>query len=446
MNDTASATHDVDVIVIGAGPAGGSAAATLAEAGRSVLFLERRRMPRFHIGESQLCYGAQIMRELGVYEEIEAEGFPIKYGAEFVFPNGDYRRTYFADQGEGRQPTSFEVERSTFDQMLALNAERRGAQLIEGANVLELLRNDDGRVVGVRYQLDGKSYTARASWVLDAGGRHSKAAHTFQTRKEINWLRNVAVFRHYDGLREEHNPGYGGDIQIGGHEDGWVWAIPIRTDVISVGTVMPRSVLRAGASQEAVFKEHLSRVPRIVERLQGATPRPEMHIETDYCYYSDTVVGDGWIMAGDAGNFIDPIFSGGATLAMITGRESARTLNRVLDEPEHTEEHLTRYSNLYKTGYDSYTRLISAYYDSSYKLGAYLGERGFSVDGDPWFARILSGDFWTDQNPFTQWLRTQRQWDTFAPFELHSDCPVYPELDAAERAGRNGWPAPPWSE
>jgi FADH2-dependent halogenase len=426
--------ESVDVIVIGAGPSGSTAALVLGEAGRSVLFLERRTLPRFHIGESQLTYTAEVLRQLGLYDEAKAQGYPVKTGAEFIFPNGDFRRTDFADQGLGRFPTTFQVERAHFDNFLAQSARKRGALLVEDAVVHDLLIDEAGRVTGVRYEVGGISRTAHASWVLDCGGRASKAAQHFRTRKEIDWLRNVAVFRHYNGLDESHNPGFKGDIQIGGHADGWIWAIPIWADTISIGAVMPRSVLRAGSGPEAVLDEHLTRVPRIVERLTGATPHAGVHIETDYCYYSDTVTGPGWMMAGDAGHFIDPIFSGGTFLAVATGRESARTLDRLLDEPHRASELQETYSNFYKTGYDSYTRLISAYYESGYRLGAYLEQRGFSVDGDKWFARILSGDFWSDTNPFTEYLRGERQWDTFAPFKRLVECPIYPELDAAERA------------
>lgn len=423
----------VDVIVIGAGPAGATAAFELAASGRSVLLIERRPLPRFHVGESGLTYTAELLRQMGLYEDARAQGYPVKTGAEFIFPNGGYRRTNFADQGPGRAPTTFQVERAHFDHFLTRHAVARGARLLEDTVVQELITHG-GRVTGVRYERDGMIRTARAPWVLDAGGRASKAAQHFRTRKEISWLRNVAVFRHFDDLDEQHNPGYEGDIQIGGHRDGWLWAIPIWPGTISVGAVMPRSVLRAGGGPREVLDEHLARVPRIQQRLLGTTPRPDTHIESDYCYYSDTVTGPGWLMAGDAGNFIDPIFSGGAFLAMTTGRAAGATLDRILDDPQHAESELHAYANLYKTGYDSYTRLISAYYESHYRLGAYLKQHGFSVDGDRWFARVLSGDFWSDVNPLTCWLRDQRRWDTFQPFEIVQECPVYPELDATERA------------
>lgn len=428
-----NAPTDVDVVIIGAGPSGTNAATVLAQAGRSVLLLERRSLPRFHIGESQLPYTCELLRQLGLYEEATAQGYPVKTGAEFIFPNGDYRRTDFADQGPGRQHTTFQVERAHFDHFLAEHASSAGAQLLERAVVHELLFDDDGRMTGLRYERDGASHTVRARWVLDAGGRSSKIARQFDTRQEISWLRNVAVFRHYAGLDERNNPGHAWDIQIGGHEDGWIWAIPIWHDVISVGAVMPQRVLRGG-DPETIFAEHLKRTPRIVERIAGTTAQDSVRVETDYCYYSDRVHGPGWMMSGDAGCFIDPIFSGGTLLAVFSGVRAARTLDRLLDEPEREAELLREYANVYKTGYDCYTRLISAYYESDYKLGTYLAQQGFSVDNDRWFARILSGDFWSDLNPVVRWLREQRRWDTFSPFDVVTHCPVYPELDAAERA------------
>ncbi|HEX3591391.1 MAG TPA: NAD(P)/FAD-dependent oxidoreductase [Pseudonocardiaceae bacterium] len=428
--------EEFDVVVIGAGPAGSTAAAQLATAGRSVLLLERRSLPRFHIGESQFPYTAALLRQMGLYDEVAAQGFPVKTGAEFIFPDGDYRRTNFAEQGPGRQPTTFQVDRAQFDHLLARNAGKCGAEVRESAAVQELLFDDDGRMNGVRYEVDGESTTVHAKWVIDAGGRSSRVAHHFQTRREIPWLRNVAVFRHYTGLDERHNPGYAGDIQVGGHDDGWLWAIPIGGDTISVGAVMSQATLKAAESPSAVLDEHIARVPRVVQRLTGTSPEYDFRIEADYCYYSDDVTGAGWMMAGDAGTFIDPIFSGGTFLAMITGKQAAETADAMLSDPEHTERSLTAYSNFYKTGYDSYTRLISAYYESGYRLGAYLRERGFSVAGDRWFARILSGDFWSDMNPFTEYLRKQERWDTFAPFDRVLECPVYPELDAEERATR----------
>lgn len=419
----------VDVVIIGAGPAGTSAATTLARAGRSVLVLERRELPRFHIGESMLPYTMRMMDRIGALDLINEQGYVVKRGAEFIFADGDYRRIDFADQGGGRVPETIQVERAHFDELLARHARASGATVAERANVLELIF-DGPRITGVRYERDGVSGTVRARYVIDAGGRSSKIAQHYQTRRPVPSLQNVAVFRHYTGLDERHNPGHEGDIQVGGHPEGWLWAIPIWSDRISVGAVMPRHVL-SGRRPDEVYAEHLARVPRVTQRLTGATPTSEIKVETDYCYYSDVLAGPGWFLAGDSGCFFDPIFSGGFFVATLTGVKAAEAVERLLDEPHREAIVQDEYERMCKTGLDTYLRVIYAYYESGFNLGRYLRGLGADVAGAP-FVRLLSGDFWSAGNPLGRLLRDTSRWDTFAPFERLYGCPVYPELDAAE--------------
>ncbi len=299
----------VDVVVVGAGPAGTTAATRLAQARRSVLLLESRSLPRFHVGESLLPKTMPVLRELGVYDRIAEQGYVPKYGVEFIGASGHHVRVPF-------RSSAFQVERAHFDNTLTQFTRESGATVLEKAPVHELVREGD-RVVGVQYQHNGVTRTVRAKYVVDAAGRASKTAKSFGVRKPTERLRMIAAFHHLKGLKEEHNPGYEGDIQVGAHEDGWLWAIPIWPDTISVGTVTPQEVMRA-SEPEQILKEHETRVERISQRIQGTEQSGGVHVESDYCYYSDTVAGDGWFMVGDAGCFFDPIFSGCVHLATST--------------------------------------------------------------------------------------------------------------------------------
>lgn len=419
-----------EVVVIGAGPGGSATATRLAQAGRSVLVLERSSFPRFHIGESMLPCSGAVFEQLGILDRIQSSGFMVKEGAEFSGTTGrTVGRITFDKQGPGRFPTTFQVERSRFDEMLANFAEENGAVVRYEANVREILQ-EDGRVVGVRYEQDGTSHVVRADYVIDAGGRGSRLANLFKTRRYTNRLRNAAVFRHYEGVDEATNPGFEGDIQISGHKDGWVWAIPLSREKLSVGTVMPRDLLRAGDA-ETLFNEHVSLIKRIAVRIADAKPMGDLQVETDYTYCSDTVTGPGWFMVGDAACFVDPIFSAGVLLAMTTGIRAADTVHRLIAGEGGTEEQLQKgYSDFLKTGYDMYTRLMYAYYESGNNLKPWLASMDLNLSGSElatshWLVRALSGDFWSQDNQINELLLKEERWDTFGPFDRVWGCPYY---------------------
>ncbi|HYS37380.1 MAG TPA: tryptophan 7-halogenase, partial [Pseudonocardiaceae bacterium] len=306
-----------------------------------------------------------------------------------------------------------------FDSTLARFARDSGAILLEEAPVHELLMDGD-KIVGVRYRHEDATYSVRARYVVDAAGRASKIAKAFDLRRPNERLHMVAVFHHLKGLDEKNNPGIEGDIQVGAHDDGWLWAIPIWPDTISVGAVTPQSVVRA-SGPEQVLKEHEARVERISQRIAGTEQVGEIHVESDYCYYSDTVAGDGWFMVGDAGCFFDPIFSGGVHLATSTGFVAAQTIDRILSDPDRTAELTAWYQNFYKTGYDANGRIVYGYYESDHDLRALVSTIGLGEIADPanrhLVQEVIAGDFWAQGNEFLDLLRQESKWDTFAPFE-----------------------------
>lgn len=426
MKSNVQRHRDYDAIVIGGGPGGTAYAITLSRQGRSVLLLEKVEFPRFHIGESMLTATADTLDHLGVLDTMQERGYVVKRGVELTGDTGWVRRIDFATMGDGHREWTNQVERAELDKLLLDTAAESGVEVIENARVSEPVVVD-GRVTGVRYLHEGATYEASASYVADASGRAGVLAKAFGLRKTENVVRMAALFKHYTGVDEQYNPGEEGDIQLCNHDDGWVWAIPIHQNVLSVGAVTPRSLLRDGRGPEEVFNEHIGRIPRVVERLRGATVGRELAVETDYCYYADQLSGPGYFIIGDAGCFTDPIFSAGVFLALISGIRAAEQTSKILTGKAEEADAQKYYEDFYKTGFETYHRLIRAFYDSNYLITDYLRPL-YTAGMDPkWVTRTLNGDFWNADNVLANSMRSEDRWRLFENFE-----PTYRPLFLAD--------------
>ncbi|MEV0675141.1 NAD(P)/FAD-dependent oxidoreductase [Actinosynnema sp. NPDC050436] len=415
-----------DVVVLGGGPAGSVAARQSALSGLTTLLVEKAEFPRFHIGESLLPHMMAILEQLGLLEALRAEGHPVKRGAEFCDSSGRDFRVGFDLQGPGRHHSAVQVERARFDKLLFDSASAAGAEVVspvESADV-ELAEGDADHRVTVRLP-GGEQVGVAARVVIDATGRAGLIAKKLKLRHRVERLNNIALFRHFHGVDEADNPGVRGDIQVGLHPDGWVWAIPISEDVLSIGTVMHRTTLGRGRSYQEVFDRFRVRVPRITQRLGAATATGPVRMEVDFAYFAEHAAGNRWFLAGDAAAFVDPVFSGGVYLGIATGRQAALEAARVLSGETPVAVAGARYDSFYKTGYDTYFRLVQSFYEHKFDFWAFMDTFGDIVD-DEAASLMLSGDLWREENVFAKRLRTIDRLAVFPPFELYTGCPAYP--------------------
>ena len=334
MNPSTSAPiENCDVLIIGGGPAGATAAALLARQGRQVVMLEKAHHPRFHIGESLLPANVALFDRLGVREQIERVGMP-KWGVEFVSPDHDHlARLEFAEAWDKSMPYAWQVRRSEMDEILFRNAAAQGATTIEGARVRDVQFDADGATVQATLD-DGAARTWRARFVIDASGRDTFLGNKFKAKQKNPRHNSAAVFGHFaNALRGEGK--LEGNITIFWFQHGWFWYIPLADGTTSVGAVCWPYYLKSRTKPLAeFFADTIALCPELVERLKNATLVDDAVYATgNYAYTSTHCSGERYLMLGDAFTFIDPVFSSGVYLAMHSAFEGAEVVATALDQP-----------------------------------------------------------------------------------------------------------------
>lgn len=330
---TAAAEH-CDVVVIGGGPAGSTAATLLARRGYRVIALEKARHPRFHIGESLLPMNLPILDRLGVLDKVRQLGV-FKAGADFEADNERGYNSYaFARAIGSSPPHAYQVWRQDFDQMLYEHARDCGADAREGQEVVRVDQLDSRRtLLQVRCD-DGRNYGIHTRYVVDASGRDALLSSRKKLRRRNDQHQSAAIFGHYRGAMRRAGDD-AGNISIYGFEHGWMWMIPLPDGVMSVGAVCRPEYLkqRKGGNNE-FFVDTLKHSPALWRRLDGAELiDDEVRVTGNYSYDATRMGGPGWILVGDAFAFLDPVFSSGVYLAMSGAEQAAAVVDQALREP-----------------------------------------------------------------------------------------------------------------
>lgn len=375
-----------DVVVIGGGPGGASAATLLARKGFRVLLLERARFPRDHVGESLLPASLPILQELGVLESVAAEGFVEKQGATMVWGSDPEPWSWYFRETSERTPHSYQVWRPRFDQLLLENARRAGVDVREGHRVRGV-EFRDGRACGVAYtDPDGASGRADAAFVVDASGQAALLGTELGLRQWDPFFRNLAVYAYYSGA-EHLAPPDQGNIFIESYEHGWLWHIPLHTGVCSVGAVVDREharIERDGAS--AFLRDQVAQAPRTAGLLATAECKSGPFVARDWSYRSTRMVGDGYILVGDAACFVDPLFSSGVHLALSSGVLAAAYVTSALRDESLREPAARAYERLYTTQYEHFYQLARLFYSSNRTRDSYFWQARRLLDDDPSFS------------------------------------------------------------
>ncbi|MSQ12165.1 MAG: NAD(P)/FAD-dependent oxidoreductase [Dehalococcoidia bacterium] len=388
-----------DVIVIGGGPGGSTAATMMARKGLKVVVLEQDHFPREHIGESLLPASMPVLQELGVLQTIEREGFLKKWGATMVWGNEPTAWTWRFEETNKSNPHAYQVWRPRFDTILLENSRANGVDVREGHRVLEVLF-ENGKAVGVRYQPENSTEkVARASFVVDASGQNALLGRKFDLRKWDSWFQNLAVYAYFEGSRRLSPPNENG-IFIEAYPHGWFWNIPLHTGWMSVGAVVDKTVGAEGIRTKgplAFLMEQLAEAPHSAKMHTNAKLVHGPIVLRDWSYVSDEVVGNGYILVGDAACFIDPLFSSGVHLALMGGVLAAAYVVSALKDPSMQEAAARVYKELYYQEYQHFRQMAKLFYSSNRTTESYFWEARRILDSEPElsprhaFIRLVAG-------------------------------------------------------
>ncbi len=366
--------EEYDVIVIGGGPAGAATAALVAEQGRSVLILERSAVPRFHVGESLIPETYWALERLGLLDRMRESAFPKKYSVQFVSDgHKESAPFYFDEHNPHESSVTWQVERGVFDEMLIDRAVELGAVCRTDAQVLDVLFTDD-QATGVRVKTGETTHEVSSRVVVDASGQSAFLASRFNLKVPDPRLKMATIWTYYENALRGDGKDEGATIimQTAG-KSSWFWYIPLPDNIVSIGCTGTLAYMFGDKLSSAdVYERELARCPALQRRLESATRVTEHFTTKDFSYTTRKASGPGWVLVGDAGGFIDPVYSSGVFLALKSGWMAADAVNAAFDSNDFSEQALGSWIPEYRAGVERFRKLVYAFYSTEFSFGSFL--------------------------------------------------------------------------
>ncbi|HAT33103.1 MAG TPA: FAD-dependent oxidoreductase [Janthinobacterium sp.] len=395
--------ENVEVLIIGAGPAGAVAAALLRQQGRQVLVLEREQFPRFSIGESLLPQSMEYLEQAGMLQAVVEAGFQFKNGAAFM-RDGHYTDFDFRDKHSAGWGTTYQVQRADFDQVLAQQAERFGAEVRYRHEVMAVDLGEEGDGRGPRVTVrdpEGELYQVEARFMLDASGFGRVLPRLLKLETPSDFPVRGAIFTHVeDGIRD---PAFDRNkIRVTvhpKHAEVWFWTIPFAGGRCSLGVVAEVGFL---ARYEGTDTERLRAIvaedPSLQALLENAkwdTPARQI---VGYSANVARLWGRGYALLGNAGEFLDPVFSSGVTIAFKSASLAAAALQRQFAGA--TVDWQADFGAPLRKGVDTFRAFVESWYSGGFQNIIFHANQQPEIRR--MIAAILAGYAWDQSNPLVK--------------------------------------------
>lgn len=391
-----------DVVVIGAGPAGAIAASMLAKNGWKTVVIEREIFPRFSIGESLLPHSMEFIEQAGMLdalnENAEALGFQFKNGAAF-FRDGERSEFNFEDKFSAGPGTTFQVKRAAFDKLLADESSKAGADIRYQQSVNSVVCNENGTQLEI--SADDGSYQLEAKFVLDASGFGRVLPRLLELEIPSDLAPRKAIFTH---VKDNIAPDAHFDrnkILITVHptiSDLWYWLIPFSDGTTSIGVVARPECFNDEQSLEDQLMAFVNQDSNLATLLPNAEILQPARMIGGYSSDVKALYGDSFALLGNAGEFLDPVFSSGVTIAMRSSVTAAELVNKQLSG--ETVDWQVDYEDAMRKGIDVFKTFVTTWYDTSFQNVIFFQSEDSDIK--PMITSILAGYAWDESNPFVK--------------------------------------------
>lgn len=405
MNSKPSAqqvNQNYDVVIIGAGPSGSVAASLLVADGLSVLILEKQHFPRFSIGESLLPQCMEFLKEAGLEQALdryaEEYGFQFKNGAAF-HKQGKNSAFDFTEKFSAGRGTTYQVKRAIFDKLLADETEKKQVEIRYGHQVDSVLTLQPEVCLEVSDD-DGSAYQVRAKFLLDGSGFGRVLPKLLKLELPSEFPVRHSYFSHFkDGI---DCPEFDRDkilITVNPNfSDVWYWLIPFSDGSASVGVVGLPERFDASLAPIDTLMNFINQDPNLQRLMKNATPIGEARSIKGYSADVTKLWGDNFALLGNAGEFLDPVFSSGVTIAMKSASLAAPIVKRQLQGNSVDWE--SEYAKPLKFGVDTFRCFVEAWYDESFQNVVYHDQHDDAVRR--MISSILAGYAWDERNPYVE--------------------------------------------
>jgi flavin-dependent dehydrogenase len=407
---------DFDIGIIGGGPAGAATASYLAKAGLKCVVFERDIFPRPHVGESLVPSSTRIFSEIGFLDQMDAAGFPRKYGAAWTAADkldvyghdwegleieSDARVSFDERQQPGVDRNyTFHVDRGKFDLMLLQHAHALGATIYEGVGVssVDFSEVDKPRI---NFSVGGKEVSTDVRMIVDASGRRTLLGNQLKLRVRDTVFDQFAVHTWFDGFDRStmgKDPTQTDYIFV--HflpiTNSWVWQIPITDTITSIGVVtQKKSFAKSREGREAFFWSSVGSRPDLEAGLRSATQIRPFKDEGDYSYAMQEICGDNFVLVGDAARFVDPIFSTGVSIALNGARLASHDIIQAAEMGSFKKQSFDTYQTTVRRGTKNWYEFISVYYRLNVLFTAFVQDPRYRLD----VLKLLQGDVYDEDEP-----------------------------------------------